>query len=139
MAITLSQAIPVKPTGLFDFRSDPGDIAPGVSRINLNVAVTESNNPRRAPGWIKLFSESAYGFNNQDLHDVLIEQQHYYPSYNYFGGTYCEDEYVTRNGCREAILHLTEDGAQSFVARALRATVACQVHSVLQRLAYGVV
>lgn len=129
MAIGLPQSIAVKPVGLMDFRSDPSDIEVGVSRVLLNVAVTEALKPRRAAGWIKLFGESEFGFNNQDLHEQLIDLQGYYDEYSYDAYTiydgyydydYCGAYLHPRGGCREAILHLTEfssdSGARKLIA-----------------------
>lgn len=112
-----------------DWRSDPGDIEMGVARVSLNVAVTEALKPKRSAGWIKLFGESIYGFNNQDLHDQLLGQQGYYDEYSddgynvydgYYDYVYCGNDLRTRGGCREAVLNLVEfssdSGARKLIA-----------------------
>lgn len=117
MAISLAKPIPNKPTGLFDFRSDTGDINPNDARVLLNTCKTEIDKPKRAGGWKKLFSDSEFGFNNQDLHEQLIDLQGYFDSYSYDAYTstlgyydydYCGTYEYPRGGCREAITHLVE-------------------------------
>lgn len=78
MAISSSKPIVIRPqTGLMDMRSDPNEIGVGNFRVSLNMACREQGKLCRAGGWTRLFGDAAVGFNNQDLHDQLIELQDY--------------------------------------------------------------
>jgi hypothetical protein len=73
MAIGASKPIPLKPAaGFLDLRSEAADITLGHRRIILNKQVRDQGREARAGGWTKLFSECAYGFLNQDLHDKAL-------------------------------------------------------------------
>lgn len=117
--IGASKTFPIKPSGLMDFRSDAGDIMLGDARVMLNISVTEQGKPIRSPQWRKLFGNSSFGFNNQDLHDQLLDDQKYYQSFNYidyfydvyagyYDYAYCGGQSFTRDGCREAVLFMHE-------------------------------
>ncbi len=75
--------IPLTPiTGTLDLRSATGEVAAGNYRVILNLAMNERRKRRRRGGWTKLFSDSEYGFNNQDLHDQLLYNLLYYESFD---------------------------------------------------------
>lgn len=82
--------IPISPlAGRFDLRSASGTIPFGDFRIILNASMNELGKRCRRPGWRKLGFASPQGFNNQDLHDQLVERQLYYTdTYSQtYGGT----------------------------------------------------
>lgn len=62
---------------MMDLRSDPSEIGVGNHRVSLNMSCREQGKLCRAGGWLKLFGESPAGFNNQDLHDQLLNLQAY--------------------------------------------------------------
>lgn len=110
---------------LFDFRSDAGRIAPGLYRCVLNRRMSEGGKPCRSGGWLRLFGNSPYGFNNQDLHDPLLSEQEFnspfqYQQYMGYYGDYCSAETSVRGGCREQINYLfefiNESGARKLIA-----------------------
>lgn len=62
--------------GLLDNRSDPDLMPPYSFRYRMNWWATEKNKCQRLPGFEKLFSNGSY--NNEDLHDQLLDLQTYY-------------------------------------------------------------
>ena len=71
--------IPQRPLdGAMDLRSPSGNVAPLDFRLCLNFTLTEERKLCRLGGWTKLFSDSPFGFLNQDLHDQLINCQNFY-------------------------------------------------------------
>src|SRR5687767_3178642 len=70
-------AVPVL-DGFFDLRSADGEVGDRNFRIVLNMAMIEAGKRCRMGGWKKLFSDSIYGFQNQDLHDQLLCLTQYY-------------------------------------------------------------
>lgn len=67
--------------GAMDLRSPSGTVAPRDFRLSLNMTLTEQRKLCRMGGWTKLFSDSPFGFLNQDLHDQLTNCQYYYLTY----------------------------------------------------------
>lgn len=58
--------------GHLDLRSENGKVGIDNFRVLLNVGVDDNSKRCRLGGWKKLFSDSIYGFLNQDLHDQLL-------------------------------------------------------------------
>jgi hypothetical protein len=74
--------------GITDLRSPPGTLGIQNFRILLNMSLSEEKKLCRMGGFKKLFSDSPFGFFNQDLHDGLLTCLTFYDaySYRYIGG-----------------------------------------------------
>ena len=73
--------VTVKPvTGIFDTLSSPDTIGVGNFKVVKNATTRATRNRQRAGGWRRLFADDD-PYNNQDLHDQLLDQQSYYGSY----------------------------------------------------------
>jgi hypothetical protein len=73
--------VTLKPvTGVFDSLSSPDEIGFGNFRLVKNATTRATRNRQRAGGWRRLFADDD-PYNNQDLHDQLIDRQSYYGSY----------------------------------------------------------
>lgn len=71
--------IPISPlSGRFDLRSASGNVPFGDFRVILNASMNQLGKRCRRHGWRKLGFNSPQGFNNQDLHDQLVDFQLYY-------------------------------------------------------------
>lgn len=68
--------------GFFDSRSPDGEVGDRNFRLVLNVNMIEAGKRCRMGGWKKLFSDSIYGFYNQDLHDQLLCLATYYQDHD---------------------------------------------------------
>lgn len=67
-------------TGVMDTLSSPDEVGVGNFRLVKNATTRATRNRRRAGGWRRLFADND-PYNNQDLHDQLIDQQSYYGNY----------------------------------------------------------
>ena len=67
-------------SGLLDLRSPAGTLGINNFRIVLNFCLSEEKKLCRLGGLKKLFSDSPFGFSNQDLHDQVL------PCLTYFEG-----------------------------------------------------
>ena len=68
-------------TGLFDTLSSADEIGYGNWRLALNATTRSTRNRQVAGGWRRLFADDAI-YNNQDLHDQLVDRQVYYDAYS---------------------------------------------------------
>lgn len=66
--------------GAFDTLSSPDEIGYGNFRIVKNAVTRSTRNRQRAGGWRRLFADDE-PYNNQDLHDQLVDRLGYYESY----------------------------------------------------------
>lgn len=69
--------------GQLDLRSNSGTLGLNNYRIVLNMSRVEERNLCRLSGFKKLFSDSQFGFLNQDLHNQLESCLSYFDSYSY--------------------------------------------------------
>src|SRR5574342_463977 len=69
-------------TGVFDTLSSPDEIGFGNWRIVKNAVTRSTRNRQVGGGWRRLFAEDEPPYNNQDLHDQLVDRLGYYDSYN---------------------------------------------------------
>lgn len=69
-------------TGILDLRSPAGTLGINNFRIVLNCTLSEEKKFCRLGGFPKLFSNSPFGFFNQDLHDQLLNCLTYLDSYS---------------------------------------------------------
>src|SRR6185503_3908894 len=67
-------------TGVFDSLSSPDQIGFGNWKLVKNATTRSSRNRQRGGGWRRLFADDD-PYNNQDLHDQLIDQLGYYTEY----------------------------------------------------------
>jgi hypothetical protein len=75
------KTITLKPvTGIFDSLSSPDEIGFGNFKLVKNATTRATRNRQRAGGWRRLFADED-PYNNQDLHDQLVDHQSYYGSY----------------------------------------------------------
>jgi len=81
MAAADFKSIPLKPvTGVFDTLSSPDEIGFGNFKLVKNATTRATRNRQRAGGWRRLFADDD-PYNNQDLHDQLVDQLSYYGQY----------------------------------------------------------
>ncbi len=74
----LYQPAEIKPlSGPMDTRSTPDAVAVGSWRFRQNIMVADQGKACRRPGWPKYRYEREI-YNNEDLHDQLLELQTYY-------------------------------------------------------------
>src|SRR5436190_15621142 len=77
--------VPVKPvSGLFDVRSLPDEVGAGSFRLVKSMSVRAIGKRCRRGGWVKFLDGENETYNNEDLHDQLIDLQYYYDSYSAF-------------------------------------------------------
>ncbi len=69
--------------GLLDLRSPAGTLGINNFRIVLNMSLSEEKKACRLGGFKKLFSDSVFGFFNQDLHDQLLTCLTFFDAYSY--------------------------------------------------------
>ncbi len=77
--------VPIKPvSGIFDARSLPDDVGAGSFTLVKNASVRAIGRRCRRGGWIKLLDGANDTYNNEDLHDQLLDEQLYYIGYSKF-------------------------------------------------------
>lgn len=113
------KSITVAPlTGPTDCRSPVEDVGFGAYRVVQNMTTTAANKVCRRPGWEKFLTQEPY--NNQDLHDQLLQQQYYYTGYELFNTDYCWPELYARGNGRQPITFqfefISSLGSRRFVA-----------------------
>lgn len=89
MASADFKTVTVKPmTGVFDTLSSSDEIGFGNWKVVKNATTRATRNRQRAGGWRRLFADDD-PYNNQDLHDQLVDQLSYYGQYvaHAMGGT----------------------------------------------------
>ena len=69
-------------SGQTDFRSPAGTLGINNFRIVLNFVLSEEKKLCRLGGLKKLFSDSPFGFSNQDLHDQVLPCLTYFESFS---------------------------------------------------------
>lgn len=67
-------------TGMFDTLSSPDEIQFGNWRLIKNAVTRSTRNRQRGGGWRRLFADDS-PYNNEDLHDQLVDRLGYYDSY----------------------------------------------------------
>lgn len=67
-------------TGAFDTLSSPDEIGFGNFKLVKNATTRSQRNRQRAGGWRRLFADDD-PYNNQDLHDQLVDRLSYYGQY----------------------------------------------------------
>ena len=67
-------------TGVFDTLSSPDEIGFGNWHVVKNAVTRSSRNRQRGGGWRRVFADDD-PYNNQDLHDQLIDRLGYYGEY----------------------------------------------------------
>lgn len=67
-------------TGVMDTLSSADEVGFGQFRLVKNAVTRSSRNRQRGGGWRRLFADED-PYNNQDLHDQLVDQLGYYPEY----------------------------------------------------------
>lgn len=67
-------------TGVFDTLSSPDEVGFGNWRLVKNATTRATRNRQRAGGWRRLFADDE-PYNNQDLHDQLVDRLGFYDSY----------------------------------------------------------
>lgn len=67
-------------TGAFDTLSSADEIGFGNWRLVKNATTRSTRNRQRAGGWRRLFADDE-PYNNQDLHDQLVDRLGFYDSY----------------------------------------------------------
>jgi hypothetical protein len=76
------KTVPLKPmTGIFDTLSSPDEIGFGNWHVVKNATTRATRNRQRGGGWRRLFADD-FPYNNQDLHDQLIDRLGYFQSFN---------------------------------------------------------
>lgn len=67
--------------GVFDARTQDGEVNFQDYRFVLNMAMTDQRRRCRMGGWRQYGRSSPFGFKNQDMHDHMLDCLFYYPSY----------------------------------------------------------
>jgi len=131
-------------SGLLDLRSPAGTLGINNFRIVLNCSLSEEKKLCRLGGFRKLFSDSPFGFANQDLHDPLLTCLTYFESlshiFSFAGGymvppneytyvdsydytyDYCGTIEYLRNSCRQPITLLGQAGLEDSGRKLVAAT-----------------
>ncbi len=74
-------------TGVFDTLSSADEVGFGNFRVVKNAVTRSTRNRQRSGGWRRLFADDT-PYNNQDLHDQLVDRLSYYEEFSSraFGG-----------------------------------------------------
>ena len=76
------KSFPVRPTvGVFDTLSSADEVGFGNWRVVKDSTTRSTRSRQRGGGWTRLFAEDEI-YNNQDLHDQLVDRLSYYESFS---------------------------------------------------------
>lgn len=76
------KAFPIRPmVGVFDTLSSGDEVGYGNWRIVKNATTRSTRNRQRGGGWRRLFADD-YPYNNEDLHDQLVDRLSYFDSFS---------------------------------------------------------